>query len=101
MSEHAVIVRFTYGLNDLDALFALEDRLDDAIERAAVGEYDGHEIATDLSDGSIYMYGPDADDLFAVVLPVLRATDFTVGASVVRRYGEASDFNAREEHAVI
>src|SRR5512143_2371963 len=67
MSEQAVIVEFQYGSTDLGPLFALEDELIAAIEAAEVGDYDGNEVATDGSDGSLYMYGPDAVKLADVV----------------------------------
>lgn len=101
MAEQALIARFKYGQHDLEPLFALEDRLSAAIELANVGEFDGNEIATDLSDGTLYMYGPDADALFTVVLPILKATAFLSGAEIVRRYGDAQDVSAREVRTTI
>lgn len=94
-AEQAVVVHFKYGNKDLGPLFALEDRLDAAIKAAKVGEYDGHEIAIDASQGTLYMYGPDADRLFAVAKPVLLETRFTSAAKVVLRYGPAGK-GARE-----
>lgn len=85
--EQALIVRFPYGEADLAPLFALEERLEAAIVEAKAGEYDGNEVATDLSDGSLYMYGPDADRLFAVVRPILQACPFMRQATVTLRYG--------------
>jgi hypothetical protein len=85
--EHAVIVRFQYGSTDLQRLFDLEERLEQAISAAGVGEFDGNDIAQDGSDGCLYMYGPDADTLFNAIGPVLQATDFMRGASVTLRYG--------------
>ncbi|MGZ3184999.1 MAG: hypothetical protein ACXU8N_21400 [Telluria sp.] len=85
--EQAVIVHFKYGSTDLSPLFELEDRLESVISKAKVGEYDGHEIAVDGSDGRLYMYGPNADRLFEVVKPVLEAATFMKGAKVVKRYG--------------
>jgi hypothetical protein len=55
MAEHAVIVNFTYAGESPDPLFALEDRLREAIDAAGVGEFDGNELASDLSDGTLYM----------------------------------------------
>ncbi len=89
--EHAVIVHFTYGSTDLSRLFELEDRLEEAIEDAAVGEYDGNEIAVDGSDGRLYIYGPDADKLAETVVPILEATDFMRGAVATIRYGPPED----------
>ena len=86
-AEHAVIVHFQYGSTDLSGMFALEERLEEAICSAQAGEYDGNEIAADASDGCLYMYGPDADRLFQVVRPILESTSFMQGAVVTKRYG--------------
>jgi hypothetical protein len=87
VSEHAVIAHFQYGSTDLSRLFALEEELEQAIVAAGVGEFDGNEVAADGGDGSLYMYGPDADRLFSAVRPVLERTDFMRGARVKLRYG--------------
>lgn len=89
--EHAVLVYFAYGSRDLSQLYALEERLDAAIAAARVGEFDGDEVAADGSDGTLFMYGPDADALVAVVRSALEATDFMRGARVRLRYGPPSD----------
>lgn len=86
-SEQAVIVRFDYGSINLAPLSALEDRLIAAIEAADVGEFDGNEIAVDGSHGFLYMYGPDANALFATVRPILESTEFMKAARVRLRYG--------------
>lgn len=91
MPEHAVIVHFNYGSTDLQPLFALEDKLEQAISAADAGEFDGNEVATDGSDGYLYMYGPDADKLFAAVEPVLKSSSFMGGAIVTKRYGPPED----------
>jgi hypothetical protein len=94
--EHAVIVHFNYGQPSLDPLFTLEDRLREAISQADAGEYDGHEIAMDLSDGSLYMYGPDAYKLYSTVEPILVDASFMIGASARLRFGPPKD-GIREE----
>ncbi len=95
MAEHAVIVTFEYGLKDLDALFAVEDQLEAAIEQTGVGEYDGNEIAADGSEGTLYMYGPDADALFEAVKDVLRnATCLSIAAATLR-YGPPDEGTRR------
>ena len=68
--EHAVIVY--YGSTDLSRLTALEEELSQAIAVAGVGEFDRNEVATDGSDGFLYMYGPNADALFGAVRSHLR-----------------------------
>lgn len=87
MVEHAVIIDFKYGKGDMDELFAVENLLEAAISEANAGEYDGNEIAVDGSDGTLYMYGPDADRLFDVIEPILREIPFMKGARVQKRYG--------------
>ena len=91
MSEQAVIVQFNYGSKDLSRLFQLEDELEKAIGSAKVGVFDGDEVAVDGSDGSLYMYGPDADRLFGVIEPILKSSAFMRGARVTRRYGPPKD----------
>jgi hypothetical protein len=90
-SEQAVVVRFNYGSTDLNPLFTLEDRLETAIKKAGAGEYDGNEIATSGKDGSLYMYGPSADRLYAVVEPIFKSVPFMRGAKVTKRYGPPKD----------
>lgn len=87
MSEHAVIVAFEYGDTDLDSLFELEDQLSDAIENAGVGEFDGNEIAANGTDGTLYMYGPDADKLFEAIKPVLESAVCIENVVATLRYG--------------
>lgn len=86
-NEHAVVVQFAYGSKDLTKLFALEDELEKAIIAAGAGEFDGNEVAVDGSDGFLYMYGPSADKLFAVIKPILERTEFMRGAKAKLRYG--------------
>jgi hypothetical protein len=86
-SEHAVIVHLRYGMTDLAPLHELEDRLVSAINNAGVGEFDGHEVAVDGSDALLYMYGPNGDQLFAIVSPILKSSDYTKDAEVKIRYG--------------
>ncbi len=100
MSEHAVIVHFTYGSTELSPLFELEDKLETAISEAEAGEYDGNDVATDGSDGYLYMYGPDADRLFEVVKPILERTPFMQGAIVKKRYGPAEEV-VREDTIIL
>jgi hypothetical protein len=98
--EQAVVVHFNYGSRDLRRLFALEEKLEAAITAANAGEYDGNEIATSGKDGILYMYGPDADRLFSVILPVLKSSAFMRGAEVTKRYGPPKS-GVREVHLLI
>ncbi len=91
MDDQAVIAHFDYAADSLDPLSRLEDRLEAAISGAGVGEFDGNEIAVDLSDGSLYMYGPDAEALFAVVRPVLATAECLRNVRVLLRFGPPED----------
>jgi hypothetical protein len=97
---HAVIVHFRYGSTDLERLFEVETRLEEAIAAARAGEFDGNEVAVDGSDGRLFMYGPDADRLYDVVRPILESVDFMRGATVELRYGPA-DGDAPEATRII
>jgi len=65
----------------------LDEQLNTAVAESGVGEYDGHEIAVDLSDGSLYMYGPDAEALFDVVKPILSGVNCLREVTVTLRFG--------------
>ena len=85
--QQAVIVQFNYLPETLDELTALENQLVEAIERAGVGELDGHEVALDGRDTLLYMYGPDADELYRTIEPVLLMWAPLSEARVLLRYG--------------
>jgi hypothetical protein len=86
-NEHSVVVHFAYGSTDLKRLFDLEDELEKAILAAGAGEFDGNEVAVDGSDGYLYMYGTNADNLFEVIKPILERSPFMRGAKAKLRYG--------------
>jgi hypothetical protein len=91
VEQHAVIANFDYAADSLDDLFAVEEQLEAAINAAGVGELDGNEIAVDLSDGSLYMYGTDAEALFAVVRPILEGAECLRNTRVTLRFGPPED----------
>lgn len=96
-----MLVHFLYGSNDLSSLYSLEERLEEAIVRDGVGEFDGNEAATDGSEGTLYMYGPDADALFSTVRPILESTHFMRGARVQLRYGPPGEDGVYEVEVVL
>ncbi len=63
----------------------LQDQLREAIVRQEVGEFDGNEIGPE--EATLYMYGADAERLFEVVEPVLRAYPLSREGFVVIRRG--------------
>lgn len=86
-NDHEVVVHFAYGSKDLTKLFALENELEKAILAAGAGELDGNEVNVDGSDGFLFMYGPNADTLFAVIKPILDKTPCMRGAQANLRFG--------------
>ena len=94
-AEQAVIVHFDYGHKDWSPFFQFEKLLEGAVNKSGVGKYDGNELAVDGSDGSLYMYGPDADKLFAVAKPILQSTALLKNITVTLRYGSVEDKLAR------
>ena len=97
-SEHAVILYLPLLDSKLEVagvpLRSLEERLADAIEMHDAGEFDGDVLGPD--DATIYMYGPDADLLFAAIEPVLKRLRLPRGSHAVKRYGGAGDAEAKE-----
>lgn len=91
MSAHAIVIKFEYGSTDLEPLFELEDQLEAVLDGSDLGEYDGHEIAVDGSDGLLYLYGPDADALYNKVKPTLLASTAIRSAVATLRYGPPED----------
>ena len=89
--EHAVIIHFNYGIEGLDPLYNLESKLERCLIDNKVGEYDGHEIAIDNSDGFLYMYGPNAETLFKAIQATLDSTEFMKGAKATLRFGPPKD----------
>ena len=85
------------GVDDLDALIALQDQLAQAIEPSGIGQVDGHEIAMDGSEGSLYVYGPDAKAMLAAALPVICRSPLATGGQAYLRYGTVDDPAAVEE----
>ena len=100
--EHAVLVKIPlsnseFGLDqERSQIQELTDQMDAAINEAGVGEFDGDEFGDGIC--TLYMYGPDADRLLAVIDSILRSDEIFRGAKVTKRYGQASDPKAREEH---
>jgi len=86
-SAQEVEVYFEYGSTNFQYVYALGDQIQVAIAEAKVGEYDGHSIPADGSEGRYFIYGPDAEAIFHVIQPVLEASPLMRGATVTLHYG--------------
>ncbi|HLP10709.1 MAG TPA: hypothetical protein VK177_02195 [Flavobacteriales bacterium] len=86
-NPHSVVIWFKYGLNEDDSMYNLGEEMAKKVEETKTGIYDGHEIAMDNSDGSYYLYGPNAETLFKAIKPILDKTPWMRGATAVLRFG--------------
>jgi hypothetical protein len=99
LSEHAVIVHLPlggagFGAEEMrDSVRALERDIETALDGGDAGGLDGDEFGG--GEAVLYLYGADADGLFAVIEPLLRGSSLRP-AHVILRYGDASDPTARE-----
>lgn len=100
LPEHAVIVYFSFSSNDLSRLLKLDKKLEEAIIEAKAGRFDGHEIAADGSGGYLHMHGPDGDQLYKVIEPLLLGARFMREVTVKIRYGPASEGVREREIAI-
>ena len=87
--DHCVLVTFPFEGADLAPVFALEDALSVAVEASRSGEFDGNEVGG--GEVVLYMYGPDADALYAAIAPVLAVSPVAAKGVVTRRYGPPED----------
>lgn len=76
MGEDELLIDFDFVGDDFAQFEDLEERLAAMIGQAGVGKYEGNEFATDGSNGSLAMYGPDADALYAVARTLLAEATF-------------------------
>lgn len=84
------------GADALDMLLALEMRLRRAMETTGTGEVDGHEIAMDDSEGSLWICGPDAKAMLKAALPIVCPSPLAPGGHVILCYGPRNE-TAQEE----
>jgi len=88
--QQAVLVHLD-GVNLPDHVYqecdlaTIEDRLVEVIERDVLGEFDGNEIGP--AETTLFMYGPDAERLFAGIEQTLRGYPLCQGARVEIRRG--------------
>jgi hypothetical protein len=90
-SDHCVLVHFRlsddkFGTHDeRDAVHQFSDTLAALIEQHSAGEFDGDEFGG--GEGTLFMYGPDADRLFGAIEPALKTWEPLRGGHVIKRHG--------------
>jgi hypothetical protein len=80
--EHAVIAHLIPDVGDDWGVDLVEDQLIEAIDNAGVGEFDGNLMGP--GEVELYAYGPDADALFDVMEPILRAVPLKPGSYALK-----------------
>ena len=61
------------------------NELEARIKELSVGAFDGDEYGG--GEGALFMYGPNADQLFDAVHPLLSTWELLRGGYVIKRYG--------------
>lgn len=99
MEQQAVIVHLRlsddgFGSDeDRSAIWTLEEEIENAVAEASAGELDGDEFGQ--GECVLFLYGPDADRVFAVIEPLLKSTRIASGGFAEKQYGDVSDLDLR------
>jgi hypothetical protein len=99
MSEHAVIVHLSlddkgFGTEDSrNKVRSLERDIERALDGGDLGELDGDEFGG--GEVVLYLYGANADNLFAAIEQLLRGSSLRP-AHVILRYGDAGEPNVQK-----
>ena len=89
--DHAVLLHYKLSndehgtVQEREDVFALEDRLEEAIATARAGELDGKEFGG--GEAVLYMYGPNKDALWGAVEPVARDFPLRPAYALIRGGG--------------
>ncbi len=92
--SHSVIISFNYGIDSLDPIHQLGDRLSYLLDQWGEGFYDGHELTMDDAHGSVFLYGKNAEELYKLVEPTLFDIEWMEGALISLHFGRL-DRNAK------
>lgn len=89
--EQAVLVYFSLSDSgfgsawEREVLGGLDEDLAAAVAEAAVGEFDGNDIGE--GQCTFYLYGPNADELFEAIQPLLVELNWPGEIAALKRYG--------------
>ena len=76
-----------------DRIIALQHQLSDSIQNSSAGELDGDEWGGGTC--TIYMYGPSAERLLSLALPILRQFHAPAGSYLIKRCGDSDEHGHR------
>jgi len=97
MNEHAVIVHFTPTFEDFRQFDSFEIELEKVMHEDDI--YNSYEFTTDMSNGTLYLYGPNADRLYNDIRDVILNSTLFTDFHFVLRYGP-EDSNSRVLHII-
>lgn len=94
MSEHSVkiIVPLSSEFGSIaerEAISALGRQVDTVLQSTQAGEYDGDEYGD--GGATLYLYGQDADKVYAAIKQVLAGANLPKGSYAQLRYGAPND----------
>jgi hypothetical protein len=87
--KDSVLIYFG-AFNGLDEIHKLDRCLYDSIP-LTIGRHDGHEVAIDDTNGTLFTYGYNAETLYKTMQPILNEFDFLIGATVHLSFVEGRD----------
>jgi hypothetical protein len=100
-AQHALLLHLVVEPCDMDGIVeryhAIQDELEEAVLVHHAGVLDGDEWSEGLC--TVYFYGPDADQLWDAVAPVLEKHPFPKGSHAIRAYGPPGSRSERVDLA--
>ena len=90
-----VIVSFG-AFDGLDEIHRVDALLFDNISED-IGRYDGHEVNMEDTDGRLFAYGRNAEELFNLMKPILLRFEFLQKAMVYLRFNNADGSHSELE----
>lgn len=88
ISENGDEVIVSFGSFDgLDEIHRVDAMMFENIPED-IGRYDGHEVNMDDTDGRLFAYGRNAEELFKLMQPMLLQFDFLNKAMVYLRFNK-------------
>lgn len=67
----------------IDAIFMLEDLLQEILGKTGTGKLDGDEFCEDTV--TFFIYGQNANDLYNIISPIITSIKFSKGSYLVKQ----------------
>lgn len=87
----ALNILFSYQPSDLELLDTIQENLERVVNFRKAGKYDGYELDSSSSNGAFFFKAPSSEDLFKIILPILKDTPFLKGAQVQMQVDAGND----------